>query len=99
MPTPTPAPGGERDEPIGLTHSWGDVNDWLCQLQALDLDAAGNSKYDLVVMDYSSDGTASGEYTPAEIGTLRNSLGGQKLVLAYLSSGEAEDYRYYFQCD
>ena len=76
---------------------WNAVNDWLYQLQNVDLEAVGQSKYDLVVMDYSSDGTAAGEYTAAQINALRHSSGGDKLVVAYMSIGEAEDYRYYWQ--
>ena len=48
-------------------------------------------------MDYSRDGTENGEYTTAEIAALKNSAGGRKIVLAYLSIGEAEDYRFYWQ--
>ena len=33
------------------------VNDFLYQLQEYDLDAMGKSAYDLIVMDYSADGT------------------------------------------
>jgi cysteinyl-tRNA synthetase len=75
------------------------VNDFLYQLQDLDLDAVGATAYDLVVMDYSSDGRETGEFTGEQIGALRNSPGGPKVLLAYLSIGEAEDYRYYWQSD
>jgi len=86
----------EQDERPGEV-GWDDVNDWLYQLQDIVLQAVGDSAYDLLVMDYSSDGTASGEYTLAQITALKTSPGGPKLVLAYLSIGEAEDYRYYWQ--
>ncbi len=76
---------------------WESIDDWLYQLQDVDLDAVGRSKYNLVVMDYSSDGTAEGEYSAAEVAALKNSPGGPKLVLAYMSIGEAESYRYYWQ--
>ena len=97
--TVTRTPSVEHEEPAGLVLSWSDINDWLYQLQGLDLDAVRKSRYDLVVMDYSSDGTTAGEYTAAEIAALKNSSGGPKLVLAYVSIGEAEDYRYYWQSD
>ena len=73
------------------------VNDWLYQLQELDLTAVGDTAYDLVVMDYSADGSESGEFTAAQINALRHSPGGEKIVLAYMSIGEAEDYRFYWQ--
>jgi len=74
-----------------------EVNDFLYQLQNLDLAAIGQTAYDLVVMDYSSDGTAAGEFTPAEIAALKYSPGGEKIIFAYMSIGEAEDYRFYWQ--
>lgn len=67
----------------------------LYQLQGLDIGQVAASSYSLVVTDYSHDGTAAGEWTPAEIERLRD--GGKRTVLAYLSIGEAEDYRYYWQ--
>lgn len=73
------------------------TNDFLYQLQNNDLIQMGNSAFDLVIMDYSSDGSEALRYTPAEIAALRNSPGGPKIVLAYMSIGEAEDYRWYWQ--
>ena len=96
--SPTPAaltPVGPTPSPSPLAG----VNDFLYQLQDLDLDAVGATAYDLVVMDYSSDGRETGEFTGEQIGALRNSPGGPKVLLAYLSIGEAEDYRYYWQSD
>ncbi|MEA3309680.1 MAG: MJ1477/TM1410 family putative glycoside hydrolase [Chloroflexota bacterium] len=76
-----------------------EVDDFLYQLQGLDLDAIGATAYDLVVMDYSADGAAEGEFTAAQIDALQHSAGGEKIVLAYMSIGEAEDYRFYWQGD
>lgn len=73
------------------------VNDFLYQLQNLDLAAIGHSAYDLVVMDYSADGSQEGEFTAAQIAALKHSPGVEKILLAYLSIGEAEDYRFYWQ--
>ena len=81
----------------GFPFSLDQVNDFLYQLQNLDLTAVGDSAYDLVVMDYSSDGSAAGEFTAAQIKALKHSAGGEKIVLAYMSIGEAEDYRFYWQ--
>ena len=75
------------------------VNDWLYQLQNLDLTAIGDTAYDLVVMDYSADGGETGEFSAAQIAALKHSPGGAKVVLAYMSIGEAEDYRFYWQED
>ncbi|MDD2716646.1 MAG: endo alpha-1,4 polygalactosaminidase [Candidatus Wallbacteria bacterium] len=79
------------------TSPWLSVNDFLYQLQKFDLNAAGKSKFDLVVTDYSRDGSEEQKYTKEEIAALKNSPGGSKLVLSYLSIGEAESYRYYWE--
>jgi len=73
------------------------VNDFLYQLQDLDLTAIGNTAYDLVVMDYSADGSEAGEFSADQIAALKHSPGGEKIVLAYMSIGEAENYRFYWQ--
>ncbi|MFQ5344003.1 MAG: MJ1477/TM1410 family putative glycoside hydrolase, partial [Anaerolineae bacterium] len=88
---------GERCEGAGAPPSLSTVNDFLYQLENLNLSAIGNSAYDLVVMDYSSDGSEAGEFTAAQINALKHSSGGEKIVLAYISIGEAEDYRFYWQ--
>jgi cysteinyl-tRNA synthetase len=76
------------------------VNDFAYQLVNVDLAELGKSKFDLVVIDYSSDGTEAGEWTAGQIEELRNRDGAQpKIALAYLSIGEAEDYRWYWQPD
>jgi len=75
-----------------------EVNDWAYWLQNIDLTELGASAFDLAVIDYSANGGASGEWTTTEIETLRNRGGEQpKFAIAYLSIGEAEDYRYYWQ--
>jgi len=79
--------------PSGLTA----VNDFLYQLQNIDLAAIGNTAYDLVIIDYSADGSDDGAFSATQIRTLQHSPGGNKIVLAYLSIGEAEDYRFYWQ--
>ncbi len=73
------------------------VDDFLYQLQDLDLEAAGATAYDLIVMDYSADGSDEAAFTAGQIAALKASPGGPKLVLAYMSIGEAEDYRFYWQ--
>jgi cysteinyl-tRNA synthetase len=73
------------------------VNDFLYQLQNLNLAAIGNTAYDLVIMDYSADGDDETAFTAAQIAALKDSPGGPKIVLAYMSIGEAEDYRFYWR--
>jgi cysteinyl-tRNA synthetase len=58
------------------------------------LDSLASLGFDLIVMDYEDDG---GAYTSAEISTLKQKSGA--ILLAYMSIGEAEDYRFYWQKD
>ncbi len=83
------------EEPDNI--SWAEVNDFVYQLQDIDLAAIGNTKFDLVIIDYSREGDEATRFTNREISVLRNSPGGPKLVLAYMSVGEAENYRWYWQ--
>ena len=76
---------------------WSEVDTWLYQLQNYDLGQIQSSAFDLTVIDYSSDGTVWGEWTSTEIDSIRYSPGGGKKVVAYMSIGEAEDYRFYWQ--
>jgi cysteinyl-tRNA synthetase len=54
------------------------------------------TNYDLLIMDlYFKDGIA---FTPSEINQLKNKAnGGKRIILCYMSIGEAENYRYYWQ--
>jgi len=74
-----------------------DVQDWGYQLQGYNLGKVRDSRFDLLVIDYSTTGDASGELTAAQVRMLQ--MGGpcgRRLVLAYMSIGEAEDYRFYW---
>ena len=59
------------------------------------IQAVTSSNYDLVIMDlFFQDGTA---FTAEEIDQLRSKAnGGKRLVVCYMSIGEAENYRYYW---
>jgi len=56
------------------------------------LDSLASLGFDLIVMDYADDG---GAYTSSEISTLKQES--NAILLAYMSIGEAEDYRFYWQ--
>jgi cysteinyl-tRNA synthetase len=59
------------------------------------IDAVSATSYDVVIMDLFHNEEA---FTPAEIQQLKTKYnGGSRLVVCYLSIGEAEDYRYYWQ--
>ncbi len=67
---------------------------WMYQLQNASPTEISKTEYELVVIDYSYDGTEEGEYTQEEIGIIKDS---GKIVIAYLSIGEAENYRFYWK--
>ena len=74
------------------------VQSWGYQLQQVDPHLVAASPYDLMVIDYARDGSSEQAFTRAEVATMqRKAGGGSRLVLAYLSIGEAEDYRSYWQ--
>ncbi len=75
------------------------VGDWGYQLQGYedDMQPVIDSKFDLIVMDYSLSGGAEDEFTGSDIEKLRTSAPcEQKIILSYLSIGEAEEFRFYF---
>ncbi len=77
--------------------AYSDVDDFLYQLQNFDFVKAGNSRFDLVITDYSKDGREATRFSPAQIEGLKHSPGGPKRVLAYMSIGEAETCRWYWR--
>jgi len=70
---------------------------WTYWLQDINLVPLGESAFDVVVIDYSSDGSSDNEFSAAQIAALKNSSGGSKTVLAYMSIGEAEVDRFYWE--
>ncbi|KGO86595.1 hypothetical protein Q765_10245 [Flavobacterium rivuli WB 3.3-2 = DSM 21788] len=59
------------------------------------INAVTATNYDAVIMDLFLENE---QFTAAEIAQLRNKAnGGKRLVICYMSIGEAEDYRYYWQ--
>lgn len=74
------------------------VKSWGYQLQRIQPAEIALSAYDLVVVDYSRNGSDAGRFTPAEVKAMQvKPDGGRRIVLAYLSIGEAEDYRFYWE--
>jgi cysteinyl-tRNA synthetase len=60
------------------------------------INAVTSTNYDLLIMDLFFDETT--EFTAADITRLKNKTnGGKRLVISYMSIGEAENYRYYWQ--
>jgi len=76
------------------------VKHWGCQYQNVHLPEIEDSDLDMVVLDMTLDGTPGRLATPAELARLkRKPNGNRRIVLAYLSVGEAADYRPYWRQD
>lgn len=71
------------------------VQSWAYQLKNIDLSAIERSPYDLLVIDYSRDGSEGGKWSSNDIRRIKEA-GGGKILLAYLSIAEAETHRSYW---
>ena len=71
---------------------WLAVDDFLYQLQRPNARRIGETAFDLVVVSIAAAGSS-----PEVIPALKESAGGEKLILAYMSIGQAETYREYWQ--
>jgi len=69
------------------------IKSWAYQLQNADPNEIANSGFDLVVIDYSRDGTEQMKYSPSDIAKIKQS---GIIPICYISIGEAEDYRFYW---
>ncbi|MAZ28454.1 MAG: hypothetical protein CL868_15425 [Cytophagaceae bacterium] len=59
------------------------------------VNAVKNTNYDCIIMDYFYNGET---FTATQLDELRHKAnGGKRLLISYMSIGEAEDYRYYWQ--
>jgi cysteinyl-tRNA synthetase len=70
------------------------VDDYIIQLQRSRIDRLGKTAYDLVISDIALSGNS-----PDQIEALRTSEGGPKLVVAYMSIGQAATFQYYWQSE
>jgi cysteinyl-tRNA synthetase len=83
---------------LGSANRLANVKTWGYQLQRVDPAEIAASPYDLVVIDYSRNGKEAGRFTPSEVKLMQEKPdGSRRLVIAYMSIGEAEDYRFYWQ--
>jgi cysteinyl-tRNA synthetase len=73
---------------------WGSVQDFLYQLQHADPDRVGETAFDLAVVTLATAGSS-----PDVIPALKNSSGGPKIILCYMSIGQSETYRWYWNPD
>lgn len=91
VPSPTSsARSGEVRRP------WTAIHNWTYWLANPDLEQLSATNFELMVIDYSADGSAQRAFSSAQINSLRSSTC-QRRVVAYLSIGQAESYRGYWQ--
>lgn len=71
---------------------------YVLQMDKVSLAALANNRFDLLVMDYARHGDAESEFTAAQVASIKagGTSGSPKIVLAYMSIGEAENYRFYW---
>lgn len=85
--------------PQGPDHGLLEAGRFMIQLQNLRPHEVDEADPDVLVVDYSWDGGQAQALTRQEVRRLQERDGPDRLVLAYLSIGEAEDYRYYWKTD
>ena len=76
----------------------GAITSWAYQLADIDPATIAALPVDLAVIDYSADGEDATAFKPADTARMKKRPdGGQKKLISYMSIGEAENYRYYWQ--
>jgi cysteinyl-tRNA synthetase len=94
---PVPAPSPRRPAADAAATP---VRSWAYQLADIDPEVIASLDVDLVVIDYARDGEDATAFRPADLARMKQRPGGgQKLLIAYMSIGEAEDYRYYWRSE
>jgi cysteinyl-tRNA synthetase len=84
--------------PARVAPSLNEVKSWAFQLQNVDPAEIKLSPYDVVVIDYGFDRRNATAFPREVVDLMRVKADGSKrVILAYLSIGEAENYRYYWQ--
>lgn len=70
------------------------TSSWVYQLQHPKIKNLAKSGFSLAVIDYSSDGSDKNRFSKKQ---LQNLVGNNLTPIAYISIGEAESYRFYWQ--
>jgi cysteinyl-tRNA synthetase len=85
-------PLAAQDTDSLLNRDWSLVNDYIIQLQRGNVNRLGATAFDLIISDIAIAGGSR-----ERIEALRQSEGGSKLVVAYMSIGQAARFQYYWQ--
>jgi cysteinyl-tRNA synthetase len=106
MPTGAPptAPSVEGETPGSTddrSHILAHVSHWLylidVNLEQETVDQIATSTYDMVVLDFISSEENNTDYPMAEVIAKLHNASHPKLVIAYIDTGQAEEYRTYWQ--
>jgi cysteinyl-tRNA synthetase len=97
VPQIAPRPASSAGPQAGTALS-GPIETWAYQLADIVPEDIAALNVDLVVIDYSADGEDATAFGPKDTAFMKSRPdGGTKKLVAYMSIGEAEDYRYYWQ--
>ncbi len=96
---PTPRAAPARTAPVAQEAvARTTVSSWAYQLADIEPAKIAQLSVDLCVIDYSADGEDATAFKPADTQRMKTRPdGGRKRLISYMSIGEAEDYRYYWQ--
>jgi cysteinyl-tRNA synthetase len=78
---------------VNASESLESVSSWGIQLQNIDPKKIADAKHDLVVIDYSADGTEAKSFSKEDVGKMKRN---GKKVLAAINIGRAEMHRFYW---
>ena len=79
---------------VSGSSSSSEISYWGYQLQNVDLQEFKESNFEIIVTDYSQDGSNDTTWSTDELNMVKEA---GKILVSYISIGEAEDYRYYWQ--
>lgn len=97
QPAPTAAPPAASGPVRSAREMLAEARSWIYQLQNYDFRQLVASQADVLVVDYSISGDEKSRLSEGAIRKLqRKPDGSRRLVLSYLSIGEAEEYRFYW---
>lgn len=75
-----------------------ELKSWGYQLQNIDPGKLAGVPYDAIVIDYTRDGSDASALSAADVRQMKfKPDGSRRVVLAYMSIGEAESYRWYWK--
>ncbi len=75
-----------------------EVSSWQYQLSDVEIAQVAASDYDLFVTGYAHTGSGQAVWTPADVAALQSRPdGAQRIVLAYMSVGQAANNQFYWQ--